>query len=141
MAAARGVELRGGSDLPVVTVDVGQLELALVNLLSNAIKYCDQHKSERFAEVTARRLDNQVEICVRDNGVGIPADRIGIIFDRFTRAHSDRAELESVSGIGLGLAIVEDCATAMGGHITVESREGVGTTFCLHLPATSTASS
>lgn len=139
MAAARGVELRLGNEWPVITVDVGQLELAIVNLLSNAIKYCDPHKAERYAEVTARRSDGGVEICVRDNGIGIPADRIDSIFERFTRAHADRGEMQFVSGIGLGLAIVDDCVKSMGGHVTVESREGAGTMFCLHLPASATA--
>lgn len=134
MAAARGVTLRVADDLPVITVDVGRLELALVNLLSNAIKYCDPSKADPFAEVNARKLDGHVEIVVRDNGVGIPESRIAHIFERFTRAHTDRAEMESVAGIGLGLAIVEDCMKAMGGSVSVESREGDGTNFYLRLP-------
>ena len=135
MAAARGVILRVTDNMPTLTVDVGRLELALVNLLSNAIKYCDQDKSERFAEVTSSPADDGgCDVIVRDNGVGIPADRINRIFERFTRVHTDRAEMESIGGIGLGLAIVEDCVKAMGGQIVVESREGAGTSFCLRLP-------
>jgi signal transduction histidine kinase len=117
-------------------VDLGRLELALVNLISNAVKYCDPDKPRRLVEITARRLENGAcEICVRDNGIGIPADRISRIFRRFTRAHSDRADFESVTGVGLGLAIVDDCVNAMDGTITVESIEGTGTVFCLTFAA------
>lgn len=139
MADARGVTLLIADDMPTMIVDVGRLELALVNLLSNAIKYSDPAKAERIVEITARRLpDNNVEICVRDNGIGIPANRIDRIFRRFTRAHADRAELDAVSGVGLGLAIVDDCVTAMNGMITVESTEGNGTRFCMTVPPAAT---
>jgi signal transduction histidine kinase len=135
MAEARGVELLIASDMPSLTVDVGRLELALVNLLSNAIKYSDPDKPRRTVEVTAPRLENgHCEICVRDNGIGIPSDRISRIFRRFTRAHADRTEFDAVSGVGLGLAIVDDCVTAMNGTITVESTEGTGTVFCITIP-------
>ena len=137
MAEARGVAIHITDGTPPITVDVGRLELALVNLLSNAIKYCDMDKTERFVAVTSRALEGGgVEIVVRDNGVGIPDARRAHIFRRFTRAHADRANLEAVAGLGLGLAIVDDCVTAMRGTITVESREGAGTTFVVTLPAT-----
>jgi signal transduction histidine kinase len=139
MADARGVTLLIADDMPTMIVDVGRLELALVNLLSNAIKYSDPAKAERVVEITGQRLpDDHVEVCVRDNGIGIPANRIDRIFRRFTRAHADRAELDAVSGVGLGLAIVDDCVTAMNGTITVESAEGAGTRFCLTVPAAAT---
>jgi len=139
MADARGVEVRIAPDMPTVVVDVGRLELALVNLLSNAIKYCDTTKPTCEVEVSARGLeDGQCEIRVRDNGVGIPQGQLSRIFHRFTRAHTDRTELETVTGVGLGLAIVDDCVIAMNGTITVESTEGTGTVFCLTLPATPT---
>jgi signal transduction histidine kinase len=134
MADARQVSLRIDDDLPDLAVDVGRLELALLNLLSNAIKYSDASKPDRFVHVTAWRLDGHCAIRVQDNGVGIPSNRIDSVFRRFTRAHTDRAELEFVKGVGLGLAIVDDCVQAMGGTITVESREGDGTTFELILP-------
>ena len=135
MADARRVTLEIADDMPAMIVDVGRLELALVNLLSNAIKYSDPAKDKRVVEITGRRLpDDRVEICVRDNGIGIPANRIDRIFRRFTRAHADRAELDAVAGVGLGLAIVDDCVIAMNGTITVESTEGSGTLFCLTVP-------
>ena len=127
MADARGVDLRVADDMPSLIVDVGRLELALVNLLSNAIKYRDAAKDERFVEVTAQSAaDGGCEISVRDNGIGIPTNRVADIFRRFTRAHSDRVELDAVSGVGLGLAIVDDCVKAMNGVIRVDSQENVG---------------
>lgn len=136
MADARGVRLAIAADMPEVIVDVGRLELTLVNLLSNAIKYCDPARSDSFVEVTARGLDDGAcEVYVRDNGIGIPANKISQIFRRFTRAHAERTDLEAVTGVGLGLAIVDDCVIAMNGTITVESTEGGGTTFCFVLPA------
>jgi signal transduction histidine kinase len=137
MADARGVRLAIEDDLPEMIVDVGRLELTLVNLLSNAIKYCDPAKPDSFVAVTARELDSgQFEICVSDNGIGIPANKISQIFRRFTRAHADRSDFDAVTGVGLGLAIVDDCVIAMNGTITVESTEGEGTTFCMTLPPT-----
>jgi signal transduction histidine kinase len=134
MADARGVTLRVAADMPSLIVDVGRLELALVNLLSNAIKYCDPAKDDRFVEVSARHVDAACEISVTDNGLGIPANRVADIFRRFARAHTDRVELDAVTGIGLGLAIVDDCVKAMNGVIRVESHDGAGSTFVLRLP-------
>jgi signal transduction histidine kinase len=113
---------------------VGRLELAFVNLLSNAIKYSDADKPSRYVEVSGERDDGFHRILVRDNGIGIPADALNTIFKRFTRAHADRGDLSHVSGIGLGLAIVDDCVQSIGGSIEVESDEGAGTTFVLRLP-------
>ena len=134
MAEARGVALRVADDMPSLIVDVGRLELAIVNLLSNAIKYSDPAKDERVVDVTAHQADSACEIIVRDNGIGIPTDRVADIFRRFTRAHADRVELDAVLGVGLGLAIVDDCVKAMNGLIRVESCEGAGSTFVLLLP-------
>lgn len=137
MADARGVEIVIAEDMPALTVDVGRLELALVNLLSNSIKYCDTSKPRSVVEVSARGLeDGCCEICVRDNGIGIPEARITQVFRRFTRAHADNPEYDAVTGVGLGLAIVDDCVSAMNGTVTVESTEGTGTIFYLTLPAT-----
>lgn len=137
MAEAKAVHVRVADDLPLLTVDVGRLELAFVNLLSNAIKYSDADKRGRMVEILAApESDGCCEVLVRDNGIGIPADRLDSIFDRFSRAHADRDE---VAGVGLGLSIVADCVRTMGGRISVESREGLGTTFRMTLPKTPAA--
>jgi signal transduction histidine kinase len=121
--------------MPSLVVDVGRLELALVNLLSNAIKYSDPAKDQRVVDVLAEGpVNGTCDIIVRDNGVGIPANRVADIFRRFTRAHTDNTALGNVSGIGLGLAIVDDCVRAMNGAIRVESTEGAGSVFVMRLP-------
>jgi signal transduction histidine kinase len=137
MADARGVEIRLLDALPTLTIDVGRLELTLVNLLSNAIKYSDEAKPVRWVEISGLEgADGCCQIVVRDNGLGIAADSVARIFERFTRAHAQRDDIVQVSGLGLGLSIVEDCVGAMHGRIEVESAEGVGTTFVLTLPRT-----
>jgi signal transduction histidine kinase len=137
MADARGVEIRVLEGLPSLTVDVGRLELTFVNLLSNAIKYSDDTKPVRWVEIGGlESADGWCRITVRDNGLGISPDSVGKIFERFTRAHPQRDDVEHVGGLGLGLSIVEDCVGAMHGRIEVESAEGVGTTFVLTLPRT-----
>lgn len=136
MADARAVDIRVSDALPILTVDVGRLELAFVNLLSNAIKYSDPEKTERYVEIVGESGgDGFVHIETRDNGMGIPAAALTTIFERFTRAHADDAAKLELGGIGLGLSIVEDCVRAMGGHIDVQSVETRGTTFTMRLPA------
>ena len=134
MADARGVDIRIADEQPALTVDVGRLELAFVNLLSNAIKYSDPDKELRFVEIAAEVHDDLVHIHVRDNGVGIPRAGLATVFDRFTRAHGEEGAMGHVGGIGLGLAIVEDCVRSMRGHIEVQSVEKQGTTFTMKLP-------
>jgi signal transduction histidine kinase len=137
MATARGVDIRIADDLPMLMVDVGRLELLLVNLLSNAVKYSDQAKADRYAAVSgADASDGWFQIAVSDNGIGIPPHALTVIFQRFRRAHAEREDLSHIAGIGLGLAIADDCVRALGGHIDVQSSEGDGTTFVVTLPKT-----
>ena len=136
MAQASGVTVRIADDMPEARVDVGRLELTFVNLLSNAIKYADSNKPERYVAITGRLLsDGQCLIEVRDNGLGIPTDRIPEIFRRFTRVHEALDRVGHVPGVGLGLSIVADCVKEMSGRIDVESVVGEGTVFRLRLPA------
>jgi signal transduction histidine kinase len=138
MADARGVQIRVADALPELTVDVGRLELAFVNLLSNAIKYSDPLKAERYVEVSGIITNGTARIEVRDNGIGIPEAVLPRIFERFMRAHADQSERRDVGGIGLGLAIVEDCVRAMAGRIEVQAVEKAGATFIMTLPVTRT---
>jgi len=134
MAQANDVVIRIADDMPTLQVDVGRLELTLVNLLSNAIKYADPAKPERQVSIAAHARDGHVEMAVHDNGMGIPAARLPLIFRRFTRAHADDDRATHVSGVGLGLSIVADCIKEMGGRIDVQSQEGEGTVFRVMLP-------
>ncbi len=98
------------------------------NLIDNAIKYTDHGA----ITVSATRQDgNQVEVTIRDTGVGIAPDHLPHIFDRFYRVDESR----STEGIGLGLAIAQETARTHGGDITVESEVDHGTMFVVQLAA------
>ena len=79
-----------------------------------------------------RRAGDEVLIEVRDSGIGIPAEHLPRIFERFYRV--DRARSRSEGGTGLGLAIVKHVASNHGGSVTVWSEEGLGSTFTLRIP-------
>lgn len=133
-AAAKGVEVRNAVGPGALTVDVARLELVFVNLLSNGIKYRDPAKASCFVEFSMERGDGVCHLCVRDNGLGIGAQDRLEVFRRFYRAHAARDEELGNDGVGLGLAIAAECVKGMGGTITLESTEGVGTQFRITLP-------
>jgi len=114
-----------------IPCDRRQMRSALVNLLDNAIKYSGPRQP---VEVGARLDGERVALLVRDHGIGIPTRDLERIFERFYRV--DRARSRETGGTGLGLAIVRHVAQAHGGDVTVESREGEGSLFTLHLPIT-----
>ncbi|MFY2558673.1 GAF domain-containing protein [Corallococcus terminator] len=104
-----------------------RLDQVLVNLLTNAAKY----GAGRPVQVTASTADgDQVRLSVRDEGIGISETALPRLFGRFERAVSER----HYGGLGLGLYISRQIVEAMGGRIEVESREGVGSVFTVHLP-------
>jgi two-component system sensor histidine kinase SenX3 len=113
----------------VVVGDRRQLVSAVVNLLENGLKYSDPGSVVEFAA----RVDGAwVDVEVTDHGIGIPARDLDRIFERFYRV--DRARSRETGGTGLGLAIVRHVATNHGGHVSVRSQEGVGSTFVLRIP-------
>ncbi len=115
--------------------DARQLVSALFNLLDNAVKYSDPGSS---VVVAVDREGNWVELSVSDSGPGIPSRDLDRIFERFYRV--DRARSRETGGTGLGLAIVRHVANNHGGVVSVDSREGEGSTFTLRLPALPTSS-
>lgn len=112
----------------VIMISPNALHHILTNLLTNALKYSPAGSTVEL-RITGR--ENQIEITVRDHGIGIPDQEIGRIFDPFHRA----ANAINFQGTGLGLSIVNQYVSACGGKITMESQEGVGTTFKVILPA------
>ncbi len=130
LAANKGLELAYTIDRDVpeaVVGDTTRLRQILINLFSNAIKFTPA--GEVVLTVTATRQDGKVEVrfAVRDSGIGIPADRLESLFSPFTQV--DSSVTRRFGGTGLGLAICKSFVEAMGGHITVTSEVGVGTTF------------
>jgi len=142
MAAARQVQIRVGEGLPRVVADPARLELALLNLVSNGIKYSDPAKRPAYVAIEPVSDGDSLDVCtmaVRDNGIGIPDNDKPSVFERFYRAHSHLDGELGVSGIGLGLAIVADCVTALDGSIRCDSTMGAGTSFYITLPCRQTA--
>jgi two-component system sensor histidine kinase SenX3 len=132
-AEAAGIPLVVADPLPEVSVpcDRRQVLSALTNLLDNAIKYSEPPSP---VELGASVMAGMVTITVSDHGPGIPSRDLERIFERFYRV--DRARSRDTGGTGLGLAIVRHVAQVHGGDVSVESREGEGSTFRLRLALT-----
>ena len=116
-------------DLPHVLADRQRMEQVFLNLLDNAIKFTPPGGK---ISIQARLEKPYVCVEVKDNGVGIPAEHLSRVFERFYRA--DKARSREAGGTGLGLAIVRHIVTAHQGKIEVESSSGVGSTFRIFLP-------
>ena len=131
IAMRKGVPLLLESEkgIAIVSGDFFQLVSALANLVENAVKYSDQTHQ---VDVRVLATDATVSVEVEDRGIGIPADSIDRIFERFYRV--DRARNRATGGTGLGLSIVRHVATNHGGEVNVRSREGEGSTFILQIP-------
>jgi signal transduction histidine kinase len=112
-----------------VTADPEKVRQILLNLLSNAIKFTEPRG--RIVVSCAIQQD-VVRLHVADTGIGIPADKLDRIFEAFVQLHPGRTRTRE--GTGLGLAISRDLARAMHGEISIESAVGVGSTFTLTLP-------
>lgn len=109
--------------------DVTLMSRLLQNLLDNAARY---GRENGHIWVTLRTLEDQIFLSVRDDGVGIPEDRLEQIFQRFYQVDPARS---GSGGTGLGLTMVRQIARLHGGEVTVESREGVGSCFTFRFPA------
>ena len=132
-------------DIPSVCADPKALRRVLSNVIENAIKYTPDGGNIRLS---ARAEGDEVSVSVADNGRGIPAEDMPVLFDKFHRgrpaphseamrgATTDAEFLEDadMSGVGLGLYLGRNVMEQMGGRISVESEVGRGSTFTLHLP-------
>ena len=114
-------------DLPALWIDADMIRRVLINLLDNATKFT-LFKGEII--LSARRSENFVEFSVSDNGPGIPADKLELIFDKFARLQVDRIP----KGLGLGLAFCKLAVRSHGGKIWVESQLNTGSRFNFALP-------
>ena len=109
--------------------DISRMKQVIVNLLSNAIKY-----SGEGSGITLEIFEKHdgTGFSIHDNGIGIPAEELPFIFERFYRA--DKSRNRMTGGTGIGLTIVKSIVEAHGGRVSVESKQGEGSTFTVTLP-------
>ena len=134
LAEERGVELLfpSSKDVPRLPADAHALKQIILNLVINAIKF--SHRGG-CVEVSVCVDGAFVKISFKDSGIGIPAQMIGRLGQPFLRLERDGEAHPNTPGNGLGLSIVKGLAELHGGRLTLESREGKGTTACVYLPA------
>ncbi|NOY36642.1 MAG: response regulator [Chlorobi bacterium] len=114
----------------LLNTDPLRLKQILVNLIGNAIKFTQKGKIEMG--YTLHEDKNEVEFFVKDTGIGIPTNKLQLIFDRFQQV--DNSRTRQYSGTGLGLAISKKLTTLLGGDIRVNSKEGKGSEFTFTIP-------
>ncbi|MGF1513743.1 MAG: sensor histidine kinase, partial [Elainellaceae cyanobacterium] len=122
------LKLNAERNLPLVWADPARVEQVLVNLVGNAIRYTPAGHVEIRAWAEAPLL----WVAIADTGIGIAAEDLPLVFERFWRA--DRSRDRQSGGTGIGLAISRRLVELQGGTIEVESELGVGSTFCFSLP-------
>ena len=134
-AAARGIRVNIELDpsTPTLRADREGLRLVLNNLLDNALRYADEGGT---VTISSQHLQDGIELAVRDTGVGIPAEHLGRIFERFYRVDPSRSR--EAGGTGLGLAIVRHIVESHGGRVTAESAVRRGTVIRCWFPTTET---
>ena len=129
--SASNVEFKADLDprLPIVAGDRDRLIQVVSNLVNNAVKYSPEGGT---VTITSRAEGRFALVSVTDNGIGIPAEEIGHVFERFRRVRSGAAQ--SIPGTGLGLTIVKQIVEMHGGKIWVESAVGHGSSFHFTIP-------
>lgn len=121
------IDVVGDEDL-IVRSDSSRLRSVVNNLISNAIQYRDPGKAKPFIRIESIRAGDKWELKVKDNGLGIVSDRQDKIFDMFYRGN------EQSGGSGLGLFIVKETVKTLGGKISFESENGLGSEFKVVFP-------
>jgi two-component system phosphate regulon sensor histidine kinase PhoR len=129
------VEAQVAPDLPPVQADGDRLRQVLINLVDNAIKYTPKggHVLVRALLATSPEHQGMIEIAIEDSGIGIPAQDLPRLTERFFRV--DKARSRELGGTGLGLAIVKHIVQAHAGTLTISSSLGQGTTVRVFFPA------
>jgi signal transduction histidine kinase len=121
------VEFEAGCDSKTVFMDKKLLRHILMNLLSNAVKYSGD-KATVWLILSCS--NGYIDFVVKDEGIGIPPEDQGYLFDPFFRADN----VSNIPGSGLGLSIVKNCVDLHRGSISFESTMGIGTKFLVSLP-------
>lgn len=113
----------------IIACDLDKIERIMLNILSNAIKFT---KPGGDIFVNIFNGDEYITILIEDTGIGIPKDKLDVIFDRFRQI--DKSFTRNYEGSGIGLSLVKSLVEMQGGKITVESECGIGTKFYIKLP-------
>lgn len=130
-AAQKGivVSLNSSFKKKIIGIDDEKYERIILNLISNAIKFTSEGES---ILVTLRSVKDNICVEVKDNGIGIPKDKIDMIFDKFGQVDSSLSR--RAEGTGIGLSLVKMFVKALGGSISVKSKVGKGSTFTVLFP-------
>jgi response regulator RpfG family c-di-GMP phosphodiesterase/signal transduction histidine kinase len=130
VAERKGIKLRyvKKSEIPLVFIDKNKFERILTNLVRNAIKFTE----DGSVLIRLKSEKNMVILEVEDTGIGIPADHLPHIFERFRQV--DRSTTRKFEGTGLGLTIVKESVDLMKGKVSADSELGKGTTFKVEFP-------
>ena len=134
-AARHPIRLNLDPELPLIEIDKDKINQVLLNLLSNAVKYSPEGGE---IAVSTRVEGQMVHVFVRDSGMGIPADSLEKVFERFSRLESGATRY--IQGTGLGLPISRQIIEMHGGRAWVESTLGEGSVFQFTLPLVAVAS-
>ena len=134
-ATQKGINLSFVSSIDsiVIGIDEEKYERIILNVLSNAIKFTPTGKS---VIVNLQLIKGSICIEVKDRGIGIPKDKLDIIFDKFGQVDSSLSR--QAEGTGIGLSLAKRFVEALGGSITVKSAKGRGSTFTITLPSEKT---
>ena len=127
-----GVSVDVPADLPTVNVDAEKLRDALGALVANALFYTDRESGARQIAIDTSSVDSSVRLCVRDNGTGIDPRYAHQIFELGGMSKLDK---QRGGGPGYGLYLAKRIVESHGGQLTVDSKPGEGSTFCMTLPA------
>jgi len=123
----RDIHIDIPKDLPDVPIDFSLITRVLTNLLDNAVKYSPPDSS---LYISARKVGDNLQIAIRDEGLGIPREDIPKVFNKFYRVE----RVKKIQGIGLGLSICKGIVEAHKGKIWIDSIENKGTTVTIELP-------
>lgn len=113
----------------VLNFDKDNLEKILLNIISNSVKFSKENST---VEVFLRETNNHIHINIKDDGIGIPKEKVNFIFNKFSQVN--KSLNRSKEGAGIGLFIVKGLLYNMGGDFSVNSEENIGTNFNISLP-------
>lgn len=130
-AKNKGIQLIFDTDIEEkeMAIDLDKIERIILNLLSNSIKFTDKGGQILVSLIDK---DNKIQISIKDNGVGIPKDKLNVIFERFGQV--DKTLARNKEGSGIGLSLVKSIVDMHDGTIKVLSEFGNGSEFIIELP-------